>query len=175
MCVFCFLFVLYSFFIFLFVFFFFLMIRRPPRSTLFPYTTLFRSQIKTELDSRFIQYNIRPNLDLLSVKIADDKISEFVARGEFEQHLNFVQTNDNYDYVLVDSSPVTLTPEAALLAKVIINVLFVVRSTTSHRNYFCDSIEQLTRHKAEIAGLLVNGVETKAQGYMYGQNIAQVH
>src|SRR2546421_8683097 len=28
----------------LFLFFFFLMIRRPPRSTLFPYTTLFRSQ-----------------------------------------------------------------------------------------------------------------------------------
>src|SRR5256885_3688148 len=29
---------------FLFLFFFFLMIRRPPRSTLFPYTTLFRSR-----------------------------------------------------------------------------------------------------------------------------------
>src|SRR3712207_9319692 len=28
---------------YLFCFFFFLMIRRPPRSTLFPYTTLFRS------------------------------------------------------------------------------------------------------------------------------------
>src|SRR5260221_3838397 len=28
----------------LIIFFFFLMIRRPPRSTLFPYTTLFRSQ-----------------------------------------------------------------------------------------------------------------------------------
>src|SRR2546423_9916489 len=28
----------------LFLFFFFLMIRRPPRSTLFPYTTLFRSR-----------------------------------------------------------------------------------------------------------------------------------
>src|SRR5437899_10162166 len=27
------------------IFFFFLMIRRPPRSTLFPYTTLFRSKI----------------------------------------------------------------------------------------------------------------------------------
>src|SRR2546429_7184948 len=27
------------------IFFFFLMIRRPPRSTLFPYTTLFRSQL----------------------------------------------------------------------------------------------------------------------------------
>src|SRR2546429_2503091 len=29
--------------VFCFFFFFFLMIRRPPRSTLFPYTTLFRS------------------------------------------------------------------------------------------------------------------------------------
>src|SRR5689334_25215798 len=36
-------FVLFVFFL-LFFFFFFLMIRRPPRSTLFPYTTLFRSQ-----------------------------------------------------------------------------------------------------------------------------------
>src|SRR3712207_8257892 len=29
----------------MYIYFFFLMIRRPPRSTLFPYTTLFRSQI----------------------------------------------------------------------------------------------------------------------------------
>src|SRR5882672_12788393 len=29
-----------------FLFFFFLMIRRPPRSTLFPYTTLFRSPLR---------------------------------------------------------------------------------------------------------------------------------
>src|SRR2546422_11704180 len=32
-----------------YVFFFFLMIRRPPRSTLFPYTTLFRSQMGATL------------------------------------------------------------------------------------------------------------------------------
>src|SRR3989442_15011148 len=33
----------FSFTLFSYLFFFFLMIRRPPRSTLFPYTTLFRS------------------------------------------------------------------------------------------------------------------------------------
>src|SRR5256885_12067654 len=33
----------------MFTFFFFLMIRRPPRSTLFPYTTLFRSSHGTLL------------------------------------------------------------------------------------------------------------------------------
>src|SRR5437868_15491722 len=42
------LFIFFFFFLFFFLFiffffFFFLMIRRPPRSTLFPYTTLFRS------------------------------------------------------------------------------------------------------------------------------------
>src|SRR5256885_15042419 len=51
-------FILSSFFFFLysshssssfFFFFFFLMIRRPPRSTLFPYTTLFRSQLLADL------------------------------------------------------------------------------------------------------------------------------
>src|SRR2546427_8531223 len=34
------------------LFFFFLMIRRPPRSTLFPYTTLFRSKERARCSSR---------------------------------------------------------------------------------------------------------------------------
>src|SRR5215467_15636123 len=38
--------------VFCYVFFFFLMIRRPPRSTLFPYTTLFRSRTRRRLDHR---------------------------------------------------------------------------------------------------------------------------
>src|SRR5258705_10171648 len=35
-------------------FFFFLMIRRPPRSTLFPYTTLFRSQTTVAASTRWV-------------------------------------------------------------------------------------------------------------------------
>src|SRR5205823_14811713 len=38
-------FIMYNFY-FIYFLFFFLMIRRPPRSTLFPYTTLFRSAIE---------------------------------------------------------------------------------------------------------------------------------
>jgi len=36
--------------------FFFLMIRRPPRSTLFPYTTLFRSFFFTQLMKFSLNY-----------------------------------------------------------------------------------------------------------------------
>src|SRR2546426_8322141 len=46
----------------LYLSFFFLMIRRPPRSTLFPYTTLFRSQIRTEnLSKRLSAPDYRPS------------------------------------------------------------------------------------------------------------------
>src|SRR3712207_8978778 len=40
-------------------FFFFLMIRRPPRSTLFPYTTLFRSMETAVPQSRTDRLNLR--------------------------------------------------------------------------------------------------------------------
>src|SRR2546430_16660568 len=41
------------------IFFFFLMIRRPPRSTLFPYTTLFRSLVAAKLDKLEDQFVTR--------------------------------------------------------------------------------------------------------------------
>src|SRR2546427_2922588 len=44
--------------------FFFLMIRRPPRSTLFPYTTLFRSiHLQKALIRLFLHFNQVGNLD----------------------------------------------------------------------------------------------------------------
>src|SRR5215475_9220049 len=47
-----------------FLSFFFLMIRRPPRSTLFPYTTLFRSTLRPEnctVPARGIPADLRPS------------------------------------------------------------------------------------------------------------------
>src|SRR5256885_16638247 len=58
-----------------FLYFFFLMIRRPPRSTLFPYTTLFRSllglhQHETAApDERFSEYRV--GLDHLAFGCTD--------------------------------------------------------------------------------------------------------
>src|SRR5438552_15770855 len=46
---------------------FFLMIRRPPRSTLFPYTTLFRSWIKHSVDRFVIVSIFIPKLRLILI------------------------------------------------------------------------------------------------------------
>src|SRR3712207_9547384 len=61
---------------------FFLMIRRPPRSTLFPYTTLFRSVV---VDLLLVEGR-RPALDLLDVPevvevLVFDAVDDLVAVG----------------------------------------------------------------------------------------------
>src|SRR2546430_11182228 len=57
--------------------FFFLMIRRPPRSTLFPYTTLFRSIFQ----ARFTRYLEHRGL----VKPSDRKVWAFLGDGEMDE------------------------------------------------------------------------------------------
>src|SRR5256885_6484518 len=60
-----------------FLFFFFLMIRRPPRSTLFPYTTLFRSAVlrsrqlvSSRREGNQVFYSVRdPLLDRKSTRL----------------------------------------------------------------------------------------------------------
>src|SRR5215510_5325481 len=67
---------------FFFFFFFFLMIRRPPRSTLFPYTTLFRSQPRDSLDPRRISSRIASlpaSNALMSRCVCSSKISRLLS------------------------------------------------------------------------------------------------
>src|SRR5438034_10294056 len=64
--------VLYSYFLF-----FFLMIRRPPRSTLFPYSTLFRSLEKkvAEVSSTEDLQQFEEKLEELPVRVDSDRKS----------------------------------------------------------------------------------------------------
>jgi uncharacterized protein involved in exopolysaccharide biosynthesis len=126
-------------------------------------------------NSKLMTVPVCPGLDLLPAIPQKPEIVEFVARGGFEQCLGNIQTVEDYDYVLVDSVPVSQTSEATLMVTVVPKVLFVVWPGISHRNPFNYSIEQLMRHNAQIVGLVVNGVETKTEGYLYGNNVTQVN
>src|SRR5260370_30143381 len=73
-----------------FLFFFFLMIRRPPRSTLFPYTTLFRSVFQPECLTNALSSCTREQV----VNVYDNSIryndrSE-EHTSELQSHLNLV-------------------------------------------------------------------------------------
>lgn len=117
---------------------------------------------------------IHPNLDLLPATSKSGKIVEWVRRGRFEQTLTNLESAGNYDYVIVDSAPVSLTSETALMATIITNVLFVIRPNTSHKNSVSDSIAQLQQHNARILGLAINSLDTPAKSYPYRLSVPQM-
>src|SRR5688572_32680962 len=69
------------------LFFFFLMIRRPPRSTLFPYTTLFRSGTSGRCSSDILPSGTRPT--------RSSSTSSGCARERSEEHTSELQSQSN--------------------------------------------------------------------------------
>src|SRR5258707_6962660 len=74
-------------------FFFFLMIRRPPRSTLFPYTTLFRSYSQERLALGSRQVEAVPVEGCLGGDVAD---RGFLGRDRKSTRLNSSHANISY-------------------------------------------------------------------------------
>src|SRR3989442_15232301 len=68
--------------------FFFLMIRRPPRSTLFPYTTLFRSQAAVR--ARTLHFPLRG--EVLSRRRRYDRTSPRRGKCRSEEHTSELQS-----------------------------------------------------------------------------------
>src|SRR3712207_8341180 len=74
------------------------MIRRPPRSTLFPYTTLFRSKVDEATVGRFLDEPDMPDVDLFVRSSGENRTSNFLlwqsAYAEFrsEEHTSELQS-----------------------------------------------------------------------------------
>ncbi|MBV6624300.1 MAG: AAA family ATPase [Rivularia sp. (in: Bacteria)] len=109
--------------------------------------------------------SIEPNLDLLPATPRSSKIVQMVSQGRFQQALADAESHTEYDYVLVDTAPVSATTATALMTAQIPNVLFVVKPGMSFSSSVRDSLQQLMEHQAHILGLVVNGVETSAKPY----------
>src|SRR3712207_8137994 len=76
------------------IFFFFLMIRRPPRSTLFPYTTLFRSPgLVIIAGGKYTTYRVmaKDAVDL-GVKVLDRPVPECLTDKRSEEHTSELQS-----------------------------------------------------------------------------------
>jgi Mrp family chromosome partitioning ATPase/capsule polysaccharide export protein KpsE/RkpR len=111
--------------------------------------------------------HLLPNLDLLPTWPQQGNIAAAIIKGKFEQSISAADAIGNYDCILIDSPPVSLTSEAALMAGVVSNVLFVVRPEICERNSAYNSFEQLSQYNAKIFGLVVNGVSTNNRAYPY--------
>jgi Mrp family chromosome partitioning ATPase len=80
---------------------------------------------------------------------------------------------DRYDFILVDSPPVMAVADALLLSRMVDSILFVVRSGITPRSIAREARNKLSRVKARIIGIVLNGSSetNKKQGLIaYGSN-----
>src|SRR5690348_17589104 len=75
----------------MFLSFFFLMMRRPPRSTLFPYTTLFRSQITLD-GGDILARSSRERRALLGYAAQGMRLERTSIRRRSEEHTSELQS-----------------------------------------------------------------------------------
>src|SRR5262249_56721202 len=103
--------------------FFFLIIRRPPRSTLFPYTTLFRSHLGEAAEQLYIFQRTPSSIDVRANRDTDPEWASGLQAGRSEEHTSELQSLTNLVCRLLlekkkkqkQRQPYTTRPTRALL------------------------------------------------------------
>lgn len=123
----------------------------------------------SELEQSSTPIEVRKNLELLPANLKEGSRQTIgrIAQGRFKQTLSTHQASGKYDYIIVDSSPIGLTSEAALIAADVQRVLMVARMGVSLRSQVLDTLTQLSRHNAEVVGIALNGLESSREAYLY--------
>ncbi len=103
---------------------------------------------------------LRSGLDLLSLTLPSGAVAEFIARGSLESLLSKVQSDHQYDYILVDSNSVIISNETLLMTRIIPDWLLVTTLGNNKRSPFLDSIQHIYRNQGKLLGLVINRTDS---------------
>ena len=112
---------------------------------------------------------VHQNIDLLVAAPQPEKVAALVSRGQFAEKIIKAESFSKYDYILIDSPPVSLTSETVMMSSVIPNTLFVIRPGLSQRDAVNNSLNQLSHHGTTPVGLVVNDVKGNTLQQSYSQ------
>jgi len=84
------------------------------------------------------------------------------------------QLESGYDIILIDTPPSLLTSEAQLMCKHVDAIMVVARARTDTRGMIQRLIGQLDGQRADILGVVLNGVQAAAGGYLR-RNFQEFH
>ena len=83
--------------------------------------------------------------------------SELLTSAKMQQLLE--KLRGEYDYIIIDTSPVDMVVDAVALAPLVDGLLFVVRANQSERGAVVQGIDQLQYVRANVLGFVLNGVD----------------
>ena len=79
------------------------------------------------------------------------------------------QLRRRYDYIILDTPPVNMVTDAAVLAPRSSGVLFVVRAGRSERGQVLQAVEQLRYAQAKMLGFVLDDISAGGGRYGYGK------
>jgi capsular exopolysaccharide synthesis family protein len=115
--------------------------------------------------AKLMQRNSMPNLCFIAAGARVNNAGDLFLRPALDVLL--AQWRKEFDYVLIDSSPVFATDDAATLAPRVDGTLFVVRSRFSGARQVQEALELLLRRQAKVLGVVFNRADTSAKSYHY--------
>jgi succinoglycan biosynthesis transport protein ExoP len=104
-----------------------------------------------------------PDISVLPTGRAGDAAPELLDGARFRSLLAELETR--FDIVLIDAPPALLSSECQVLAKQVDAVASVVRAGSDKRGMIDRMIGQLAGQRADLLGIVLNGVQSSVGGY----------
>jgi len=103
------------------------------------------------------------NLSVLPTGEASQAQPELLESQAFRQALS--QLESEYDIVILDAPPALLTSECRMLAKLVDALAVVARANRDKRGMIGRMLRQFDGLRADVLGVILNGVQSSAGGY----------
>ena len=103
------------------------------------------------------------SLTLLPTGHAADSPPELLEGAAFRSLLGQLETR--YDQILIDAPPALLTSDSQLLSKHVDAIAVVVNAGNDKRGMLGRMLGQLDGQRADVLGIILNGVKSSAGGY----------
>jgi capsular exopolysaccharide synthesis family protein len=104
-----------------------------------------------------------PNLSVLPVGPHVPNPAELLQTEKFRSL--FERMLASFDRVVIDSPPVSVVSDAAILSQRTDGVVFVARSSKTHRDAARKAVRALRSVGGNVAGVVLNALDLKRQGY----------
>ena len=109
-----------------------------------------------------VKHNELP-LHVMPTGLAAESPPELLEGAAFRGFLSEMEAS--YDFVIIDAAPALLTSDSQLLAKHVDAIAVVVRAGTDKRGMVSRMLSRLDGQRADVLGVILNGVKTSAGGY----------
>ncbi len=113
----------------------------------------------------YVRTTAVPGLSVLTSGPIPPNPAELLMTGTMKDFIDHVRTQ--FDHVLFDTPPVTIVTDAAIMATKVDGTILVVRSGAVDRRLLKRCKELLDQVKANLLGVVVNGINRENEAYYY--------